>query len=64
MIAELTGRCTGCSEVWNEDELSDIHDLWGRVLAGKVMPLPKRFTNNKTYDWISDALVEQELSAP
>ena len=39
MIAELTGRCAGCGKVWKEEDLSEIHDFWGRVLAGYVMPL-------------------------
>jgi hypothetical protein len=39
MIPELMGRCAGCDKLWREEELGEIHDFWGRVLAGDIMPL-------------------------
>ena len=39
MAAKLEGKCWDCGRVWPEDELDEIHDFWGRVLAGDEMPL-------------------------
>ena len=39
MVPKLKGRCWKCGKVWPQEELSDIDDLWGRVLAGDEMPL-------------------------
>lgn len=39
MAMELKGKCWNCGKVWPEEELDEIHDFWGRVLAGDEMPL-------------------------
>lgn len=37
--ANETIRCNNCGTVWPEDELDQIHDFWGSVSPGDVMPI-------------------------
>ena len=34
-----TIRCGNCGMVWTEEELDPVHDYWGRVQPGGVVPL-------------------------